>query len=93
MLKDLAMRRKWTGESPDGNPADSQTLPSVSELQSNIQAIRDMGYTPANRGTMVHIIVAAGLLFLPVVVKLVPLDNILKWAVGKILWPAPDCCR
>ena len=33
----------------------------------------------------VHIIVAAGLPFLPVVLKLVPLDNILKWALGKIL--------
>ena len=57
----------------------------MSELQSNVQAIRDMGYTPANRGTVVHIIVAAGLPFLPVVLKLVPLDNILKWALGKIL--------
>jgi len=81
----LAMRRKWTGETTDGNPVDAQTLPSLSELQTNVQAIRDMGYTPANRGTMVHIIVAAGLPFLPVVLKLVPLDNILKWALGKIL--------
>lgn len=81
----LALRRKWTGETGDENPAEAQALPSLSELQSNVQAIRDMGYTPANRGTVVHIIVAAGLPFLPVVLKLVPLDNILKWALGKIL--------
>ncbi len=82
----VSVHRKWTGNAEDdGDRADPSALPSVSELNTNIQAIRDMGYTPINRAAVTQIIITAGLPFLLVVLKLVPLDNILKWALGKFL--------
>lgn len=84
-LQHLAMRRKWTGGAPEGNPAEAEALPCLLELQSNVQAIRDMGYTPADRGTVVHILVATGLPVLPVMLKLVTLDTVLQWALGEFL--------
>lgn len=78
--------RKWTGHgSDDGDLADTSALPSTSELNTSIQAIRDMGYTPINRAAVTQIIIAAGLPLVAVVFTLVPLDDLLKWALGKFL--------
>jgi hypothetical protein len=44
-----------------------------------------MGYTPVNRAAVIQIVIAAGLPLLPVVLTLVPLDDVLKWALGKFL--------
>lgn len=82
----VSVHLKWTQSTEDdADQADTPALPSVSELNTNIQAIRDMGYTPINRAAVTQIVITAGLPFLLVVLKLVPLDNILKWALGKFL--------
>lgn len=82
----LTMHHKWTGRTENaGDHADSSALPSTSELNTTVQAIREMGYTPVNRTTVVQIVVAVGLPFLPVILKLVPLHSVLKWALGKVL--------
>lgn len=81
----VAMHRKWTGRTEDESPAGSPGLPSASELNTTVQAIREMGYTPVNRAAIIQIVIAAGLPLLPVVLTLVPLDDVLKWALGKIL--------
>lgn len=82
----VTMHRKWTGRTEDeGDPADAAALPSSSELNTTIQCIREMGYTPVNRAAVIQIVIAAGLPLLPVVLTLVPLDDVLKWALGKFL--------
>jgi hypothetical protein len=82
----VTMHRKWTGRTEDeGDPADAAALPSSSELNTTIQGIREMGYTPVNRAAVIQIVIAAGLPLLPVVLTLVPLDDVLKWALGKFL--------
>jgi hypothetical protein len=80
-----AMQSKWTGKPEDESPADSPALPSTGELNTTIQSIREMGYTPVNRMAVTHIVIAAGLPLLPVVLTLVPLGNLIKWALGKFL--------
>lgn len=82
----VSTHRKWTGKTEDdGDRADTAALPSVAELNTIIQGIRDMGYTPINRAAVTQIVVAAGLPMLPVVLTLVPLDVLFKWALGKFL--------
>lgn len=81
----VTMHRKWTGKSEDESPADSPALPSTGELNTTIQSIREMGYTPVNRMAVTQIVIAAGLPLLPVVLTLVPLGNLIKWALGKFL--------
>ncbi len=81
----VTMHRKWTGKPEDESPADSPALPSTGELNTTIQSIREMGYTPVNRMAVTQIVIAAGLPLLPVVLTLVPLDNLIKWALGKFL--------
>lgn len=82
----VTTHRKWTGKKEnDGSQADAAGLPSSSELNTSIQAIREMGYTPINRAAVTQIVVAAGLPLIAVVFTLVPLDDLLKWALGKFL--------
>ena len=81
----VTMHRKWTGKPEDESPAESPALPSTGELNTTIQSIREMGYTPVNRMAVTHIVIAAGLPLLPVVLTLVPLGNLIKWALGKFL--------
>ena len=82
----VATHRKWTGKTADDEgEAGVSGLPSTAELNTNIQAIREMGYTPINRAAVTQIIVAAGLPLVAVVFTLVPLDDLLKWALGKFL--------
>ena len=82
----VAMHRKWTGTpEDDGDQVDSSALPSSSELNTTIQGIREMGYTPVNRAAVTQIVIAAGLPLLPVVLTLVPLNDVIKWALGKFL--------
>jgi hypothetical protein len=44
-----------------------------------------MRFVPIDRAAVVQLIVAAGAPFLAVAATLVPLDDLLKWVVGKIL--------
>ena len=82
----VSTHQKWTGSgSDDGHHADASALPSTSELNTSIQAIREMGYTPVNRAAATQIVIAAGLPLVAVVFTLVPLDDLLKWALGKFL--------
>jgi hypothetical protein len=81
-LQHLALRRTWTGETPEEHPAEPGALYSTGDLQSQVEAIRAMGYIPVDWGTVVQLVVACGLPFLPVVVKLVPRDTLVDWALG-----------
>lgn len=64
---------------------DTSGLPSISDLNSSVQAVREMGITPINKTSVMEIVVASGLPMLAVVIAIVPLDDLIKWAVGKIL--------
>lgn len=82
----VTTHRKWTGSTEgDGDRPETAPLPSVSELNTSIQAIRDMGYTPINRAAVTQIVITAGLPMLAVVLTLVPVDVLFKWALGKFL--------
>jgi hypothetical protein len=82
----VTTHRKWTGRTDDDEgQADVSGLPSTSELNTTIQAIREMGYTPINRAAVTQVVVAAGLPLVAVVFTLVPLDDLIKWALGKFL--------
>jgi hypothetical protein len=82
----LASRRKWIGKTHDEESfSDSAALPSTAELNASVQAVREMGYSPINRTAVMHVIIAAGLPMLAVVVTLVPLDDLVRWLLRKIL--------
>lgn len=82
----LVMHLQWTSnrENKQDN-LENPALPSASELNTSLQSIREMGYAPIDRGTVFQIIAAAGIPMFAVVITLVPMDDLLKWAVGKIL--------
>jgi hypothetical protein len=82
----LAMRRRWIGHAETGEEnAGTQALPSVGELNTSVNAVREMGYSPINRTAVIQIIVAAGIPMLAVIITLVPLGEMLQWALRKIL--------
>jgi hypothetical protein len=85
-LSHLAFRRKWFREAGNGDTLEeAPDLPSASDLNASVQAVREMQFAPIDRVAVIQVVVAAGLPLLAVVTTLVPLDDILKYFLRKLL--------
>lgn len=82
----VAFYRKWiVGERSGEDLMGASDLSATSGLNSNLQAVRALYVVPVDRAAVVQLIIAAGVPLLAVVIREVPLADIVKWIVGKIL--------
>jgi len=82
----VAFYRKWIeGERSGEDLMGASDLSTTSGLNSNLQAVRALYVVPVDRAAVVQLIIAAGVPLLAVVIREVPLADIVKWIVGKIL--------
>jgi hypothetical protein len=81
----LAFESKWIGKARNGEDLTSSETSSVISINACVRAVQDMRFVPIDRAAVVQLIFAAGIPFLAVAATLVPLDDLLKWVVGKIL--------
>jgi hypothetical protein len=81
-----AFHRKWIGEAQSGeNMLGCPDPSSATDLNSSVQAVRDMRFFPIDVPAVAQLFLAAGLPLLAVVLREVPLADILQWVVGTIL--------
>jgi hypothetical protein len=81
-----AFHHKWIEEARSGEDLiGSPDFSPVSGLSTNLQTARKLQMVPVNRSAVVQLVIAAGVPLLAVVVREVPLADIVKWIVGKIL--------
>jgi hypothetical protein len=81
-----SFHHKWiegarSGEDLIGSPDFSP----VAGLSASLQTVRKMHVVPINRSAVVQLVIATAIPLLAVVVREVPLADIVKWIVGKIL--------
>jgi hypothetical protein len=77
---------KWIKEARSGEDLiSSPDFSPVSGLSANLQTARKMHVVPINRSAVVQLVIATAIPLLAVVVREVPLADIVKWIVGKIL--------
>lgn len=82
----LALHRKWIDGGKSGEElAGTSDLGMAANLNSAIQSIRAMQFVPVDRATVVQLVVAAGLPMLAVAAQLMPLAELAKWLLRKIL--------
>jgi hypothetical protein len=82
----LALHRKWIEGGKSGEElAGTSDLGMAANLGSAIQSIRAMQFVPVDRATVVQLVVAAGIPMLAVAAKLMPLAELAKWLLRKIL--------
>jgi hypothetical protein len=82
----LALHRKWIEGGKSGEElAGTPDLGMAGNLNSAIQSIRAMQFVPVDRATVVQLVVAAGLPMLAVAAQLMPLAELAKWLLRKIL--------
>lgn len=82
----VAFQRKWSGEAKSGEEfTGTSELSAISTLNSSIKAVQEMKLVPFDRGAVVQLVVAAGAPMVAVVAQLVPLADLGKWFLGKIL--------
>lgn len=82
----LAFHRRWILGEPDGEKLiGSPDASSASDLNSSVNAVREIRVIPIDLPAIVQLVVAAGLPMLAVVATLIPLGELVKWLVGTIL--------
>lgn len=82
----VAFQRKWIGEARgDEEFTGTSELSAISTVNSCIKALQEMRLVPLDRGAVMQLIVAAGAPMLAVVATLVPMAELGKWFLGKIL--------
>ena len=81
----LAFNQKWIDEESNGADMVGTTDPSTAtDLNACMQAVRDMHLIPVDFPAVMQLVIAAGLPMLTVVVREVPLKEVLKWFLGVI---------
>jgi hypothetical protein len=81
-----AFHHKWIEEARSGEDLiGSPDFSPVAGLSTNLQTARKLQMVPVNRSAVVQLVIAAGVPLLAVVVREVPLADMVKWIVGKIL--------
>jgi hypothetical protein len=82
----LAFHQKWIGEGRRGEELmGTSDLSSVGGLNACIKAVEEIRVIPVNRVAVMQLVAAAGIPMLAVVATQIPLADILKWFIGKIL--------
>jgi len=81
-----AFHHKWIEEARSGEDLiGSPDFSPVAGLSTNLQTARKLHVVPINRSAVAQLLIAAGIPLLAVVVREVPLADIVKWIAGKIL--------
>lgn len=81
-----AFHHKWIEEARSGEDLiGSPDFSPVAGLSTHLQTARKMHVVPINRSAVIQLVIAAGIPLLAVVVREVPVADIVKWIVGKIL--------
>ncbi len=81
-----SFHHKWIEEARSGEDLiGSPDFSPVSGLSASLQTARKLRVVPVNGAAAVQLAIAAGIPLLAVVVREVPLADIVKWIVGKIL--------
>jgi hypothetical protein len=81
-----AFHHKWIEEARSGEDLiGSPDFSPVAGLSTNLQTARKLHVVPVNRSAVAQLLIAAGIPLLAVVVREVPLADIVKWIAGKIL--------
>lgn len=82
----VAFQRKWIGEAGSGEEfTGTSELSAISTVNSCIKAVQEMRLVPIDRGAVVQLVVAAGVPMLAVAATQVPMAELGKWFLGKIL--------
>jgi len=82
----LAFHRKWIEGAKNGEDLmGSSDLTAAANLNASVQAARNMHLVPVDYPAIAQLVIAAGIPLLPVILKEVPLVDIVKWLFGKIL--------
>jgi hypothetical protein len=82
----LAFHQKWIGEGRRGEELmGSSDLSAVTGLAASIKAVESIRIVPVDRAAFLQLLGAAGIPMLAVVATQIPLADILKWFLGKIL--------
>lgn len=81
-----AFHRKWLGEGRSGADLLGGPDPSsAADLNSSVQAVRELRVVPIDGPAVVLLVVVAGVPMLAVVATQIPLADLVKWIVGTIL--------
>ncbi len=82
----LFFHREWIEKKKSGAELFESAIPStIADLNASIQAVRDMQTVPLNLGSFVRLFLASAVPMLVVILKLVPLGELIQWIVGSIL--------
>lgn len=82
----LLFHREWIEKKKSGTELFGSPIPSsISDLNGSIQAVRDMRTVPLNLAAFVQLTLASGLPLLAVVLKLIPLGDLIQWILGSVL--------
>ncbi len=82
----LAFHRKWIGEVGRGEDLlGGPDASSVADLNSSVQAVRELRIVPVDGPAVLLLVIAAGVPMLAVVITQIPLADLVKWIVGTIL--------
>lgn len=82
----LAFHQKWIGEARRGEELmGSSDLSSITGLNACIKSVEEIRIIPVDRTAVLQLLAAAGIPMLAVVATQVPLAEIVKWFIGKIL--------
>jgi hypothetical protein len=81
-----SFHHKWIEEARSGEDLiGSPDFSPVSGLSASLQTVRKLRVVPVNGAAALQLVIAAGIPLLAVVAREVPLADIMKWIVGKIL--------
>lgn len=82
----LAFHQKWIGEERRGEELmGASDLSSITGLAACIKTIETIRFVPIDRAAFLQLLAAAGIPMLAVVATQIPLADIFKWFIGKIL--------
>ncbi len=82
----LWFHREWIEKKKSGAELVGSPIPSsISDLNGSVQAVRDMQTVPLNLSAFIQLFLASGLPLLAVVLKLIPLGDLIQWILGSVL--------
>jgi hypothetical protein len=82
----LAFHRKYIDEATSGETLLGSPDPSsAADLNSCLQSVQQLRLLPVDRIAVIQLVVAAGVPLLAVVLKQIPLGDLVDWIVGRFI--------
>lgn len=80
-------RRKWIeGHAPEGEAlVGSADIQSLADLSNSFEVVREMRTVPIGRATVVRLVILTALPLLPLVLTIIPLEQLIDSALGVFL--------